>query len=324
MPLQFLHSLVKADFESVNRLIVNQLHSHVELINQLSHHIIHSGGKRLRPLLVLLGAKAFNYNGEQHIHSAAIIEFIHTATLLHDDVVDNSNLRRGKKTANAIWGNGASVLVGDFLYSRAFQMMVALKEQNLAIMNILADTTNAISEGEVMQLLNCRNPNVSEENYMQVIYSKTAKLFEAAAEIGPILSNRSDTEISAANDFGKYLGIAFQLIDDALDYCANNEQIGKNIGDDLAEGKPTLPLIHVLSHGNEHEKNIVRNAIEHGDISLLNDILLAIESTGAISYTYNLAKSYANKAISALDHFPASTYRDALKQLAEFSVARTF
>ncbi len=324
MPLQFLHSLVQDDFKAVNQLIINQLHSHVALINQLSHHIIHSGGKRLRPLLVLLSAKAFNYVGEQHITSASIIEFIHTATLLHDDVVDNSNLRRGKKTANAIWGNEASVLVGDFLYSRAFQMMVALKEKNLTVMRILADTTNTISEGEVMQLLNCRNPDVSEENYMQVIYSKTAKLFEAAAQIGAILANRNESEIHAAHDYGKYLGIAFQLVDDALDYCANTEEIGKNIGDDLAEGKPTLPLIHVLNHGNNYEKNLVRHAIEHGDVSSLDKILDAIESTQAISYTYRLAEIYANKAISALGLFPDSIYQEALKQLAEFSVARKF
>lgn len=324
MPLQFLHSLVKDDFQAVNQLIKNQLHSHVELINELSRHIIHSGGKRLRPLLVLLSAKAFNYSGEQHIATAAIIEFIHTATLLHDDVVDNSILRRGKKTANAIWGNEASVLVGDFLYSRAFQMMVTLKEKNITIMRILADTTNTISEGEVLQLLNCNNPDVTEENYMQVIYNKTAKLFEAAAQIGAILGSRSESEIHAARDYGKYLGIAFQLIDDALDYCANSEQIGKNIGDDLAEGKPTLPLIHVLSHGNNHEKELVRNAIKNGDASSLKEILVAIESTEAISYTYRLAELYAAKAISALGLFPASIYQDALKQLAEFSATRNF
>src|SRR5690606_25993941 len=256
------HHAVKDEFEAVNQRILTELHSEVPLVENIGHYLIDAGGKRLRPLLVLLSAKACGYSGDRHVTLAAIIEFIHTATLLHDDVVDTSDLRRGRLTANARWGNAPSVLVGDFLYSRAFQMMVALG--NMEIMHILADTTNAISEGEVQQLVNAGNDQTSEQDYLQVIDKKTAKLFEAAALCGAVIAASSPRIASAMASYGHHIGMAFQLVDDALDYSSSSEELGKNIGDDLAEGKPTLPLIHVLAEGNKEQARLVREAIKNG------------------------------------------------------------
>jgi octaprenyl-diphosphate synthase len=292
------------------------------LIRQVSGYIINSGGKRLRPLVALLAARACGYQGDKHLQVATIIEFIHTATLLHDDVVDVSELRRGNETANAIWGNAASVLVGDFLYSRSFQMMVTIGHMRL--MEIMADTTNTIAEGEVMQLLNCHDPDTTEERYMDVIHFKTAKLFEAAARLGAVLANLSLKEEQAMAAYGMYLGTAFQLVDDILDYSSSSEDIGKNIGDDLAEGKPTLPLIYAMRHSDAQQRQLIREAIEQGGREYLKDIMKAVESSGAIAYTRRLANQEAGYAIEILKSLPESPYKDALIGLAEFSVSRTF
>jgi octaprenyl-diphosphate synthase len=307
---------------SVDQLIQKQLHSDVVLIRQVSGYIINSGGKRLRPLVALLAARACGYQGDKHLQVATIIEFIHTATLLHDDVVDVSELRRGNETANAIWGNAASVLVGDFLYSRSFQMMVTIGHMRL--MEIMADTTNTIAEGEVMQLLNCHDPDTTEERYMDVIHFKTAKLFEAAARLGAVLANLSLKEEQAMAAYGMYLGTAFQLVDDILDYSSSSEDIGKNIGDDLAEGKPTLPLIYAMRHSDAQQRQLIREAIEQGGREYLKDIMKAVESSGAIEYTRRLANQEAGYAIEILKSLPESPYKDALIGLAEFSVSRTF
>ena len=308
--------------QAVDHLIRQKLHSEVVLINQLSHYIINSGGKRLRPVLLLLSARACGYKGEEHIQAATIIEFIHTATLLHDDVVDASDLRRGRETANAIWGNEASVLVGDFLYSRSFQMMVSM--ERMQVMQILADTTNTIAEGEVMQLLNCNDPDTTEARYMDVIQSKTAKLFEAAAELGAVLADRPIEQQQALAGYGMHLGTAFQLIDDMLDYKATSDDLGKNIGDDLAEGKPTLPLIYAMRHGSETQAAVIRSAIEQGGRDRIDIVIEAIESTGAIAYTAHLAGQQAEQAIKKLAKLPKSRYKDALIGLAEFSVNRSY
>ena len=308
--------------QAVDHLIRQKLHSEVVLINQLSHYIINSGGKRLRPVLLLLSARACGYKGEEHIQAATIIEFIHTATLLHDDVVDASDLRRGRETANAIWGNEASVLVGDFLYSRSFQMMVSM--ERIQVMQILADTTNTIAEGEVMQLLNCNDPDTTEARYMDVIQSKTAKLFEAAAELGAVLADRPIEQQQALAGYGMHLGTAFQLIDDMLDYKATSDDLGKNIGDDLAEGKPTLPLIYAMRHGSETQAAVIRSAIEQGGRDRIDIVIEAIESTGAIAYTAHLAGQQAEQAIKKLANLPESRYKDALIGLAEFSVNRSY
>jgi len=315
-------SLVSADKEAVDNVIRQRLHSDIALVNQLGHYIISSGGKRLRPVLLLLSARAFGYQGYHHIPLAAVVEFIHTATLLHDDVVDASDMRRGKETANAIWGNEASVLVGDFLYSRAFQMMVEVG--SMPAMDILAGATNVIAEGEVMQLMNCNEPNTTEDVYLEVIRYKTAKLFEAASKLGAVISGRSEEEIDAMSRYGMHLGTAFQLVDDALDYSASSDQIGKNIGDDLAEGKPTLPLIYVMRHGNSEQVNIVREAIEKGGRDSIDQVIDAVVSTGALDYTYKAARAEADKAISFLDVLPGSPYKQALISVAEFSVSRSF
>ena len=322
MDIRDIRALITEDMRAVDHTIRQQLHSHVALIDQLAAYIINSGGKRLRPSLVVLTARACEYRGNKHIDAAAIIEFIHTATLLHDDVVDDSELRRGRQTAHVIWGNEASVLVGDFLYSRAFQMMVAI--DSMRIMRILADTTNTIAEGEVMQLLNCHDPDTTEERYMDVIYCKTAKLFEASAQLGAVLANRSETEDRALASYGRHLGIAFQLIDDMLDYSACNEELGKNIGDDLAEGKPTLPLIYAICHGNTEEVAVIREVIARGGRESIDVVTKTIESTGALAYTANLAKREAALAIETLDLLPVSPYKEALIGLAEFSVNRTY
>lgn len=322
MDIQEIRALITDDMQTVDQLIRRKLSSDVALINQLGAYIINSGGKRLRPMVVLLAARASDYDGERHIDAAAIIEFIHTATLLHDDVVDASDLRRGQETANAIWGNEASVLVGDFLYSRSFQMMVDM--QNMRVMEILADTTNRIAEGEVMQLLNCNDPDTTEERYMEVIQCKTAKLFEAAAQLGAVLAQRALPEEQTLAGYGLHLGTAFQLIDDALDYSASSTKIGKNIGDDLAEGKPTLPLIHAMRHGTAQERALIRAAIERGGRENIEAVIKAIESTQAMEYTARLARQESNKAIAMLGILPESPFKNALISLANFAVDRTY
>jgi octaprenyl-diphosphate synthase len=320
--IEELRRLVHEDSQAVDRLIRARLYSDVVLINQLSHYIIAGGGKRLRPLLALLSAKAAGYEGTRHIDVAVIIELVHTATLLHDDVVDASKLRRGRETANLVWGNEASVLVGDFLYSRAFQMMVDL--ENIRVLEILADATNTIAEGEVMQLVSCRDPETTEERYLTTIHNKTAKLFEAAAMLGAVVAGREGTFENAMGAYGRHIGTAFQLVDDALDYSSSSEELGKNIGDDLAEGKPTLPLLYAMWHGTPDQAAMVRHAIEHGGLERINEIQSAIESTGAITYTFGRAQAEAEKALAALMEIPKSPYRNALETLVEFAVYRTF
>jgi octaprenyl-diphosphate synthase len=317
-----LRTLLAEDLQNVDTLIRSSLHSDVALINQLSRYIINSGGKRLRPMLVLLSANACRYQGDQHINLAAVIEFIHTATLLHDDVVDASQLRRGNLTANAMWGNEASVLVGDFLYSRAFEMMV--NANDMRIMEIMSHTTNTIAEGEVLQLLNCGDADTTEIRYMDVISRKTARLFEAAAQIGAVLGDQPNSIEAALADYGLHLGIAFQLIDDVLDYSASPEDTGKNVGDDLAEGKPTLPLIHAIHHGTPGQARLIRRAIENGGHDNMQDVCAIIESTGAIPYTAKAAQREADLALEALAPLPESVYKDALYNLAEFSVNRSY
>src|SRR3970282_769249 len=295
----------------------------VALVNQVAHHIIHNGGKRLRPLAVLLAARACGAGRSQdHVAAAAILEFIHTATLLHGDVVDSSGLRRGQQTANSLFGNEASVLVGDFLYSRAFQMMVELKE--LSILEVLANATNTIAEGEVLQLMNCHNPGISEADYMEVIYRKTAKLFEAGSRIGAILARQSEATEQALVGYGRHLGLAFQLVDDALDYGATPEELGKNIGDDLADGKPTLPLIYAMKHGSAAEKHMIREAIESGSTQNLRSIQLAIETSGGLRYTAERAETEAELAVPPLATLPWSKFKDGFVGLAYFAVKRRY
>jgi octaprenyl-diphosphate synthase len=322
MDIAAIQTLIHQDMQAVNALIENRLRSEVVLVNQLGHYIINSGGKRLRPMLLLLSARAFAYQGTYHINLAAVIEFIHTATLLHDDVVDASQLRRGQETANSVWGNEASVLVGDFLYSRAFQMMVEVN--HMRVMDILSEATNIIAEGEVLQLLNCHEPGTSEADYLQVIRSKTAKLFEAAAQLGAVISNQPSEYEQAMAKYGAHLGTAFQLIDDVLDYSATSEEMGKNVGDDLAEGKPTLPLIYALKHGTSTQQEILKEAISKGGKEFIVDVIAALESTQAIEYTAQAARNEADMAIAALTELPASDYTEALYALAKFSVNRTF
>ncbi|MGD8568774.1 MAG: octaprenyl diphosphate synthase [Gammaproteobacteria bacterium] len=323
MSIDGIYQLIDADLKAVNQLITKRLHSEVALINQLSNYIIYSGGKRLRPVLVLLTARALGYQGSQHFNLAAIVEFIHTATLLHDDVVDASEKRRGNSTANAIWGNEAAVLVGDFLYSRAFQMMV--DSNSMRVMEILSDATNTIAEGEVLQLLNCHDPDTSEKRYMDVIHYKTAKLFEAAAQLGAVISGATPEQEFDLAKYGMYLGTAFQLVDDVLDYSTNsNNELGKNIGDDLAEGKPTLPLIRAMTTGSRDNADIIRKAITEGGRQHIAEVIAAIETTDAIAYTAKVARDEANKALGMLSNIPKSPFRDALSSLAEFSINRTY
>ncbi|MFZ6777285.1 octaprenyl diphosphate synthase [Undibacterium sp. Ji83W] len=312
--------LIAVDMDEVNQVIRNKLHSEVALVNQIAEYIISAGGKRIRPVLVLLVANAFQYKDKHHHELAAIVEFIHTATLLHDDVVDESSMRRGRKTANALFGNAASVLVGDFLYSRAFQMMVSIN--SMQIMQILADATNVIAEGEVLQLLNMHDPDVTEERYLQVIRSKTAKLFEAAAEIGALIAGAKQTEIEAAGEYGRSLGTAFQLIDDVLDYSGNADDIGKNVGDDLREGKPTLPLIYLMKNGTAEERELVRACIENGDESKFDAILAAITQSGALAYTQSEAVKAADRAAAAISAWPDNQYKQAMVKLCAFAVGR--
>lgn len=320
MDFEAIKALVRDDLAAVNREIGARLQSDVALINQLAGYIINSGGKRLRPMVVLLGAKALGYQGKHHVQLAAVIEFIHTATLLHDDVVDASEMRRGQSTANTIWGNEASVLVGDFLYSRAFEMMVEI--DSMRVMEILAHTTNTIARGEVLQLLNCHDPDTTEERYLDVIRSKTAKLFEAAARLAAVISRADAVTEAALARYGVHLGTAFQLIDDALDYGRNNPALGKNIGDDLAEGKPTLPLIHALRNGNAEQRRLLRSAIECGDQTQIDAVVDTIESTGSIAYTARQAEAEAALAKEAVVSLPDSPFKQALVDLTYFSVYR--
>ena len=313
-------NLARDDMEAVDRLISTSLESDVALVSQVSRYIVASGGKRLRPLIVLLAARAFGYDGEQHVRAAAIIEFIHTATLLHDDVVDSSSRRRGKESANTVFGNQASVLVGDFLYSRAVQMMVDIGR--MRVMQILADATNTIAAGEVLQLMNVHDPDTTEDVYRQVIYRKTARLFEAGAQIAAVLAERSEADEAALAEYGRNLGMAFQLVDDALDFDASPDELGKNLGDDLAEGKATLPLIYAMQHGNAAESELIRNAILEGGLDDLERIQSIIESTGALQYTAARAQEAAEVAIGALSGIPGSDYKQALVAIAEFSVRR--
>jgi octaprenyl-diphosphate synthase len=322
MNIDEIRGLVADDMSAVDELVKVKLASEVALINQLGHYIVHSGGKRLRPLLVVLAARASGYEGDKHLLVATVIEFIHTATLLHDDVVDASEMRRGQESANVLFGNEAAVLVGDFLYSRAFQMMVEVG--GMAIMEILSDTTNAIAEGEVMQLMNCHDPDTSQDRYLDVIHHKTAKLFQAATRLGSVLAGRSEREQDAMAAYGLHLGKAFQLVDDVLDYSADSKELGKNVGDDLAEGKPTLPLIYAMRHGSEAQAALIRSAIEEGGQEHIAEIIAAIESTGALAYTQRLARDEADSAIQQLSHLPASNYRDALEALARYAVDRRY
>jgi len=308
--------------QAVDAVIRKRLHSDVALVRQVAEYIINAGGKRLRPALVLLCAGALGYKGSRHHELAAIIEFIHTATLLHDDVVDESDLRRGHETANALFGNAASVLVGDFLYSRSFQMMVELGD--MRIMRVLSDATNIIAEGEVLQLMNCHDANVDELRYLQVIRYKTAKLFEAASQLGAIIGGADpETERSLA-DYGTHLGTAFQLIDDVLDYSGTEAETGKHLGDDLAEGKPTLPLIYVMQNGTPTQAECVRKAIEHGGREDFPGVLAAIHATGALEHTQKQASKEAERAAAALESLPASTHKDSLLELSAFAVDRSF
>ncbi len=311
---------ISMDLQAVDAVIRQKLHSEVALVNQIADYIISAGGKRIRPVLVLLVANAYGYQGTAHHQLAAVVEFIHTATLLHDDVVDESALRRGRQTANALFGNAASVLVGDFLYSRAFQMMVSVG--NIRVMEILADATNVIAEGEVLQLLNMHDPDVSEERYTQVIRSKTAKLFEAAAELGALIAGANDDQIEAAAEYGRSLGTAFQLIDDVLDYSGQEADIGKNVGDDLREGKATLPLIYLMEHGTAEQRELVRSCIENGDEKHFDAVLQAVTSSGALDYTRRKAEAASAAATAAIAELPENAFKQALLKLSDFAVNR--
>ncbi|GGC03662.1 octaprenyl diphosphate synthase [Marinobacterium zhoushanense] len=316
-----LNPLIEPQFDAVTEYILNHLGSNVPLVESIGHYIVESGGKRLRPLLVLLAANACGYSGQQHIPLAAVIEFIHTATLLHDDVVDNSELRRGNATANAKWGNAPSVLVGDFLYSRSFQIMVEIGE--MAIMQVISNATTVIAEGEVLQLLNQRNPDTTEESYMNVILGKTAMLFEAATECGAILANANPQQREALRLYGRHLGIAFQLVDDVMDYLSSSEEMGKNVGDDLAEGKATLPLIHAMREGSDSERALVREAIRKGGLDDLAPVLDIVHRTGAIEYTKAQAQAQIDHALAALTELPQNSFRDTLTSIARMAVERT-
>ena len=307
---------------AVDHVIRTRLHSNVALVNQVGEYIVNSGGKRLRPALVVLSARAFGYSGKYHHDLAAVVEFIHTATLLHDDVVDESDLRRGQATASALFGNSASVLVGDFLYSRSFQMMVEVGD--MRVMQTLADATNIIAEGEVLQLLNCHDASVDAENYLRVIYCKTAKLFEAAMRLGAILSGADVLNEQAVAQYGVHLGTAFQLVDDVLDYSGDPQEIGKNLGDDLAEGKPTLPLIYAMKHGSSTQSALVREAIEQGSLDRFDEVLQIVQETGALEYTRQQAQREADAACAALSVLPESVYKNTLIELAQFAAARKF
>ncbi len=316
-----LNPAIEPQFDAVTDYILNHLGSNVPLVEKIAHHIVEGGGKRLRPLLVLLAANACEYQGEDHIKLAAVIEFIHTATLLHDDVVDNSELRRGNDTANARWGNAPSVLVGDFLYSRSFQMMVEIGR--MEIMQVISHATTVIAEGEVLQLLNQRNPDTTEDAYLQVILGKTAMLFEAATETGAILADSSTEDREALRLYGRHLGIAFQLVDDLLDYLSDAETMGKNVGDDLAEGKATLPLIHAMKAGTDEERSLIRQAIRKGGLDDLSQILEITQRNGSIDYTRTKAQEQVSLAKAAISNLTDSSFKGTLNQIADLAVART-
>ncbi|MEM9386130.1 MAG: octaprenyl diphosphate synthase [Pseudomonadota bacterium] len=321
MALTDIRALISEDLAAIDGEIRRQLHTRVPLIDTIAHYIVSSGGKRLRPMIVVLAARALAYEGDAHVKSAAIIEFIHTATLLHDDVVDESNLRRGRQTANSVYGNAASVLTGDFLYSRAFQMMVQIGD--MQVMEVLADATNVIAEGEVQQLVNCHDPDTTEARYLEVIRHKTAKLFEAGAQLAAILGGQPAEIAGQLAVYGMRLGTAFQLRDDALDYDASAEEIGKNIGDDLAEGKPTMPLIHAIRVGTPEQVSLVRRAIETGGRDEIEAVIAAVRNSGALDYTHQRAREEADAALAALAPLPDSVYKDALASLASISVSRS-
>lgn len=321
MDIKQIQQLSNSEMSQVNALIQAQLTSDVALINQLGFYIVNSGGKRIRPLITILSAKALNVHNQDITKLAAIIEFIHTATLLHDDVVDESDLRRGEKTANALFGNAASVLVGDFLYTRSFQMMAEL--QNLTVMDVLSNATNVIAEGEVLQLMNCNDPDTTEKSYMDVIYFKTAKLFEAATQLVAVLSKQPESIENALLDYGKYLGTAFQLTDDVMDYSSDAAEMGKNAGDDLAEGKPTLPLLYAMQHGTAAQITLIRDAIEKANgMEHFDEIMLALRETKALEYTKQRAIEEADKAINAISILPESDYKQALISLAHLAADR--
>ena len=317
-----LYAPIAADMSAVDAVVRERLHSDVVLVRQVAEYIISAGGKRMRPALVLLSATACGYSGTRHHELAAVVEFIHTATLLHDDVVDESSLRRGRDTANAVFGNPASVLVGDFLYSRAFQIMVGVG--SMRVMQVLADATNVIAEGEVLQLMNCRNADIQVDAYLQVIRYKTAKLFEAAGQLGAILGDAGPDIEAAMASYGTHIGTAFQLIDDVLDYSGKEAETGKHLGDDLAEGKPTLPLIYVMQHGTAEQAALVRNAIEHGGRDDFAAVLAVVRSSGALDHARRVAESEALLAANAISALPASQYKDSLLQLRAFAVSRSF
>ena len=320
--LQTVKALVQDDLIAVDAVIRASMKSTVPLVDQVAEHIIAGGGKRIRPLIVLLAARACGYRGASHIDAAAFIEFIHTATLLHDDVVDGSEQRRGRRTANSVYGNSASVLVGDFVYSRAFQMMAAIGSQR--VMEIMSEATNVIAEGEVLQLMNAGDPDTTQQRYLEVIYRKTAKLFESGAEVAAVLAGASPSQQRALAEYGKHLGTAFQLIDDVLDYQSDPAERGKNLGDDLAEGKPTLPLIQALRlSGDESVKQMIRGAIERGGLDQLEVIVATIESTGALEYTRRLAQDEADQALTALQALPETPCKQGLVTLARFAVERS-
>jgi octaprenyl-diphosphate synthase len=322
MSFASVKALVDDDLREVDRVIRTRLASDVVLINQIADYIVGSGGKRLRPLVVLIVGRACGNGDRRQAEAAAIIEFIHTATLLHDDVVDGSTLRRGRDTANEVWGNEASVLVGDYVYSRAFEMMVSLG--SMRVMDVMASATNKIAEGEVLQLLNANDPDTTQERYFDVIYRKTAKLFESGAQIAAILTGAPAPIEGAMARYGRHLGTAFQLTDDVLDYRSDSEQLGKNLGDDLAEGKPTLPLIYALRTGSEDQRRIIRRSIELGSTAELAAVTAAIESTGGLAYTARLARQEAALAVEALAELPESAYKQALRELADFAVERNY
>jgi octaprenyl-diphosphate synthase len=322
MPIDAIRKFIAADMQAVDGVIRRRLDSEVVLIRQVAEYIVGSGGKRLRPALVVLAAGAFGYRGSHHHELAAVVEFIHTATLLHDDVVDESALRRGRPTANSLFGNEAAVLVGDFVYSRAFQMMVGVN--NMRVLQVLADATNVIAEGEVLQLMNRGDPEIDENGYLRVIRYKTAKLFEAATRLGAILADAQPAAEEAIAAYGMHLGTAFQLIDDVLDYSGDRESIGKNVGGDLAEGKATLPLIYAIKHGSPTQAEVIRGAIQHGGLEELDGVMEAIRQTGALDYARTQAEHESQTACRALDTLPNSKYREYLLQLAAFAVTRTY
>lgn len=314
-------AVIAPDMAEVDTVIRQRLASEVALVNQISHYIVSAGGKRIRPMLVLLFSQALGFQGRERHELAAVVEFIHTATLLHDDVVDESDLRRGRQTANALFGNAASVLVGDFLYSRAFQMMVAV--DRMRVLQVLADATNTIAEGEVLQLMNMHDPDIDLPAYLKVIRYKTAKLFEASAQLGAVLAGAPSEVEERCAEYGRSLGTAFQLIDDLLDYEGNTAELGKNVGDDLREGKPTMPLLVAMQRGSESERRFVREAIEQGSVERLPEIVEIVRRTGALEATREAARVEADRARHALDALPLSPYREALLELCVRSVDRS-